>query len=146
VTSSNKAGVLNAPLQFDVQKQWTQADFPMANIPLGGVVEGFANNPDGRLVVFSDGDFIVSQEGNLNPDNVNLMLNTIEYLVDKSGLAELRDKGIVYRPIKDLEEGKRTFTKYFNFLFPLALVAAVGIWRSQRNRRKRNQLMEEKYV
>jgi hypothetical protein len=74
------------------------------------------------------------------------MLNTVEWLVDKSGLAELRDKGIVYRPIKDLEEGKRTFTKYFNFLFPLALVGAVGIWRSQRNRRKRHQRMEEKYI
>ncbi len=146
ITSSNKAGVINAPLQFDVQKQWTQADFPLSNIPLGGVVEGMPGNPDGKLVVFSDGDFIVSQEGNLNPDNVNLMLNTVEWLVDKSGLAELRDKGIVYRPIKDLEEGKRTFTKYFNFLFPLALVIAVGIWRSQRTRRKRHMLMEEKYV
>jgi len=146
VTSSEKAGTQNVPLQFDIQKQWTEADFPLSNIPLGGVVEGLMNNPDSRLVVFSDGDFIVSQEGNLNPDNVNLMLNTIEWLVDKSGLAELRDKGVVYRPIKDLDEGKRTFTKYFNFLFPLALVALVGIWRSQRNRRKRNQRMEEKYV
>jgi gliding-associated putative ABC transporter substrate-binding component GldG len=146
LTSSTKAGTLNVPLYFDVQKQWTQADFPLSNIPLGGVVEGLMQNPDSRLVVYSDGDFIISQEGNLNPDNVNLMLNTVEWLVDKSGLAELRDKGIVYRPIKDLEEGKRAFTKYFNFLFPLALVGAVGIWRSQRNRRKRHQRMEEKYV
>ncbi len=146
VTSSEKAGTLNVPLNFDIQKQWTQADFPLSNIPLGGVVEGLMQNPDSRLVVFSDGDFVVSQEGNLNPDNVNLLLNTIEWLVDKSGLAELRDKGVVYRPIKDLEEGKRTFTKYFNFLFPLALVGVVGIWRSQRNRYKRRQRLEEKYV
>lgn len=146
VTSSNKAGTLSVPLQFDVQKQWTQADFPLSNITLGGVVEGLMQNQDSKLVVFSDGDFVVSKEGNLNPDNVNLMLNTVEWLVDKSGLAELRDKGIVYRPIKDLEEGKRTFTKYFNFLLPLVLVGVVGIWRSQRTRRKRIQRMEEKYV
>lgn len=146
ITSSNKAGTVNVPMNFDIQKQWTQADFPLANITLGGSVEGLMQNPDSRLVVFSDGDFVVSKEGNLNPDNVNLMLNTIEWLVDKSGLAELRNKGIVYRPIKDLEEGKRTFIKYFNFLFPLALVAVVGIWRSQRSRRKRHQRMEEKYV
>jgi len=146
VTSSNKAGTLTPPIQFDVQKQWTQADFPLSNIPLGGVVEGLMNNQESRLVVFSDGDFVVSQEGNLNPDNINLMLNTIEWLVDKSGLSELRDKGVVYRPIEDLEEGKRTFTKYFNFLLPLALVGVVGIWRSQRARRNRIQRMEEKYV
>jgi hypothetical protein len=67
-------------------------------------------------------------------------------MCDKSGLAELRTKGVVYRPIKDLEEGKRTFTKYFNFLLPLILVAVVGIWRTQRSRNIRMRRMQEKYT
>ncbi len=147
VSSSQKAGTQNAPLYFDINKKWTQADFPLPNIQMGGVVEGAKGNPESRLVVFSDGDFVIgNQQGGVNPDNVNLMVNSIEWLVDKSGLSELRTKGVVFRPIRDLEEGKRTFTKYFNFLFPLALVGVVGLWRSQRNRRKRIQRMEEKYV
>jgi len=146
VTSSQKAGTQNAPLYFDVNKKWTQSDFPLSNIQMGGVVEGAKGNPESRLVAFSDGDFIIgNQQGGVNPDNVNLMVNTIEWLVDKSGLSELRTKGVVYRPIKDLEEGKRTFTKYFNFLLPLALVGVVGLWRSQRNRSKRIQRMQERY-
>ena len=52
---------------------------------------------------------------------------------------------LVYRPIEDLEEGKRTFIKYFNFLLPLVLVAVVGIWRTQRNRNIRIRRMQEKY-
>lgn len=144
VTSSPKSGVLAAPVYFDIQKRWTEADFPNANIALGGIVEGVMGNPESKLVVFSDGDFITSDKPNVNPDNVNLMVNTLEWLVDKSGLAELRTKGVVYRPIADLEDGKRTFTKYFNFILPLALVGAVGLWRAQRNRNKRIQRMQEK--
>ena len=146
LTSSQKSGTINAPLIFDINKQWTEADFPLSNILLGGVVEGLKGNPESRLVIFSDGDFVVSQQGNVNQDNVNLMVNTIEWLVDKSGLAELRTKGVVYRPIKDLDEGKRTFVKYLNFLLPLALVGLVGLWRSQRSRMKRMRRMEERYV
>lgn len=147
VTSSQKSGTQSAPINFDINKKWTQADFPLSNIQMGGVVEGAKGNPESRLVVFSDGDFIIGgQQGGVNPDNVNLMVNTIEWLVDKSGLSELRTKGVVYRPIKDLEEGKRTFTKYFNFLLPLALVGVVGLWRSQRNRNKRIRRMQERYV
>jgi len=58
----------------------------------------------------------------------------------------LRTKGVVYRPIEDLEEGKRTFVKYFNFLLPLVLVAVVGIWRTQRSRNIRMRRMQEKYT
>lgn len=146
MTSSEKAGTQQAPVYFDVQKQWTNSDFPLSRIVMGGVVEGLKGNPDARLVVFSDADFIIAERGNANPDNINLFVNTVEWLCDKSGLAELRTKGVVYRPIKDMEEGKRTFTKYSNFLFPLILVGAVGLWRSQRNRNKRIRRMEEKYV
>lgn len=145
ITTSDKAGTQQPPLYFDVQKNWTTADFPLSNLVMGGVVEGVKGNAESKLVVFSDGDFFVSDQGNVNPDNVSLLVNTVEWLCDKSGLAELRTKGVVYRPIKDLEEGERTFTKYFNFLLPLVLVAAVGLWRTQRNRNIRIRRMQEKY-
>lgn len=145
LTSSQKSGTQAAPLYFDINKKWTNADFPMSNLAMGGVVEGAGGIAASKLVIFSDGDFIISQQGNVNPDNVNLMVNTIEWLVDKSGLAELRTKGVAYRPIEDLEEGKRSFIKYLNFLLPLALVGLVGLLRSQYNRNKRIRRMEENY-
>ena len=146
VTTSEKAGTQQAPLQFDVNRQWTNQDFPMSNLVMGGVVEGIGGNQDSKMVVFSDGDFFVSEQGKVNPDNVSLVVNTIDWMCDKSGLAELRTKGVVYRPIEDLDEGKRAFIKYFNFLLPLALVAVVGIWRTQRSRRIRMRRMQEKYA
>ncbi len=146
VTTSAKAGVQDAPLTFDIQRRWSQADFPMSNIVLGGVVEGVKSNPEAKLVVFSDSDFFISARGDVNADNVNLLVNTVEWLCDKSGLAELRTKGVVYRPIKDLEEGQRAMIKYTNFFLPLILVGLVGFFRMQSNRNNRNRRMEEKYV
>jgi len=145
VTTSAKAGTQQAPITFDVNKQWSNQDFPLSNLVIGGVVEGVGGNKDAKLVVFSDGDFFVSEQGKVNPDNVSLVVNTIDWMCDKSGLAELRTKGVVYRPIEDIEEGKRTFIKYFNFLLPLVLVAIVGIWRTQRSRNIRMRRMQEKY-
>ena len=146
VTTSEKAWTQQPPLQFDVQRQWSQADFPMSKIVLAGVVEGVQGNESERLVVFSDGDFFVADQNNVNPDNVNLLVNTVEWLCDKSGLSELRTKGVVYRPIDEMEEGKRAMIKYTNFFLPLLLVAAVGIVRSQRNRNKRIRRMEQNFV
>lgn len=146
VTTSEKAGTQQPPLQFDVQRQWSQADFPMSKIVLAGVVEGVQGNEASRLVVFSDGDFFVADQNNVNPDNVNLLVNTVEWLCDKSGLSELRTKGVVYRPIDEMEEGKRAMIKYTNFFLPILLVVAVGIWRSQRNRNKRIRRMEQNFV
>ncbi len=145
VTTSEKAGTQQAPVYFDVQKQWTAADFPLSHLVIGGIAEGVKGNQDAKLVVFSDSDFFVSEQGNVNPDNVSLVVNTIEWLCDKTGLAELRTKGVVYRPIRDLEEGKRAFTKYANFFLPLILVGVVGIWRTQRARTIRMKRMQEKY-
>ena len=118
----------------------------MSKIVLGGVVEGVQGNEAARLVVFSDGDFFVSDQNNVSPDNINLLVNTVEWLCDKSGLSELRTKGVVYRPIEEMEDGKRTVIKYTNFFLPLILVGAVGIWRSQRNRNKRMRRMEQNFV
>jgi hypothetical protein len=46
--------------------------------------------------LISDGDFAVNGEGNqpqqLQQDNVNLMVNSIDYLSDDTGLIELRTK------------------------------------------------------
>ena len=48
------------------------------------------------MVVFSDGDFAVNGEGQnaqqLQPDNVSLMSNAIDWLSDDTGLIELTNK------------------------------------------------------
>ncbi len=145
--TSEKSNTLPAPLFFDIQKQWTQADFPKKHIPVAGLLEGnFGGDRKGRILVVGDGDFPVNR-GNqqINGDNANLMVNGIDFLSDDTGLIELRTRGITSRPIKELSDSTRTLLKIVNFVLPLLLVILYGIFRLWRNRKIRMERMEADY-
>ncbi|MCB9282427.1 MAG: GldG family protein [Lewinellaceae bacterium] len=148
--TSGKSGALKAPQYFDIQKQWTDNDFPLQNQVVAGVLEKTGQNGQTwRLCVVGDGDFAVNgpreQSQQLQDDNVNLMVNAIDWLSDDTGLIELRTKGIQYRPLDELDEGTKSFLKYLNFLLPIILLAGYGVVRSQINRNKRIRRMQENY-
>ncbi len=147
VSSSEKSNTQNLPLAFDIQRQWTQTDFPKRNISMGGVVEKISA-PAWKMIVYGDGDFAINQqEGkSLSPDNINLLVNSIDWLSDESGLMELRTKGATTHPIKEIDDSKKSFLKYANFLVPILLVIVYGFIRSQRNKAIRIQRMSERYV
>ena len=82
----------------------------------------------------------------MQPDNVNLMVNSVDWLSDETGLIDLRTKAITARPLKDVDEGRALFLKWLNFLLPIVLIILYGIYRNQRNRSLRVKRMEEGYV
>ena len=102
------------------------------------------------MVVIADGDFAINGSGQnarqQNADNVNLMVNSIDYLSDDTGLIDLRTKGVTSRPLDELEDGKKSFLKWFNFLLPILLIVIIGFIRSQQQRTLRYKRMEEGYV
>src|SRR5258706_3835760 len=89
--TSEKSNALKAPQYFDVQKQWTEMDFPQHNLVLAAAVEGkLAGNAPSKLVVIGDGDFAVTgapQRQQRRPaDNINLLTNALDWLSDDTGL------------------------------------------------------------
>ncbi|NJM93918.1 MAG: hypothetical protein HC842_03945 [Cytophagales bacterium] len=148
--SSDNAGTHRAPLYFDVQKQWTEDDFPSQRLVTAAALEGqLVGSARSRLVVFGDGEFAINGERGraqqLSPDNVNLMVNAVDWLSDDTGLIELRTKGVTSRPIEDMEDSRKAFLKYLNFLLPILLVLAYGLVRVQITRNRRIQRREESY-
>ncbi len=145
--SSEQSGIVPPPTFFDVvNKKWTAADFPQSNLVLGGVLSGnLVGNVASNIVVFGDGDFPL-QGRDVQSDNVSLMVNSIDWLSDDTGLIELRTKGVASRPIDELEEDRRTFLKYLNFGLPIILVIAYGFFRKQRTRNLRMKRMSERYA
>ncbi len=151
IQTSDMSGSLPSPVYFDVSKQWSQADFPMKNLTVGGLLTGnIVGQQFSRIVLIGDGDFGVNGEGDQvrqqSPDNISLLVNSIDYLSDDTGLIELRTKGVTNRPLDQIEDGKKAFLKYLNFLLPILLIVIYGIFRSQYNRNLRNKRMEEGYV
>ena len=83
-------------------------------------------------------------------DNISLLVNSIDWLSDDTGLIELRTKGVASRPIDqeylaDDAEGTRNWYKYLNFGLPILLVVLYGIFRSQRQRTIRLKRMQERF-
>jgi len=144
--SSDKAALKQIPLTFEVGKNWSRSDFPQSKITLALALEGnFVNNTKSKIVVIGDGDFAVNGEGQqaqkLQPDNINFMVNSIDWLSDDTGLNALRTKAITSRPLKaDLDDGTRTLIKYLNFLLPIFLVLIYGFFRFRIKKSLRNKI------
>jgi gliding-associated putative ABC transporter substrate-binding component GldG len=147
-TTSEKAGTKASYSLYEVDKEWSDSDFPMSEITVAAALEGkIGGDTKTRLVVVGDGDFpIGGDRQQVNPDNVNLMVNAIDWLSDNTGLIELRTKGATIRPLDEMEEGTRKFLKYLNFSLPLILVIIYGVFRMQRNRMKKYKRMEVGHV
>ncbi|MCF8297067.1 MAG: Gldg family protein [Saprospiraceae bacterium] len=149
--TSEQSGMQTPPLYFDVNKRWMQNDFPVSNITVAGVLTGkFGGNKKSSIVIVGDGDFPVNGEGRgaqqLQPDNLNFIVNSIDWLSDDTGLIELRTKGVTARPLDEIDDSKKMFLKWLNTVLPILLVIIYGFIRWQRNRNIRIKRMEEGYV
>ncbi len=147
--TSEKSGSLKTPLYFDIQKQWELSDFPASNLVVAAIFEGkISGSVNSRIVLVSDGDFAVGgPHSGIKPqaDNINLIVNSIDWLSDDTGLIELRTKGTTSRPIKELDAGTKALIKWINFLLPVALIIAYGLFRMKQNHDKRNKRKEVSY-
>jgi gliding-associated putative ABC transporter substrate-binding component GldG len=146
--TSEKSGTKSTYSLYEVDRDWSENDFPMSNITVAAALEGnIAGNNKTRMVVVGDGDFPVGGgQGRVNQDNINLAVNSLDWISDNTGLIELRTKGATMRPLDEMDEGKRKFLKYMNFSLPLLLVILYGVFRMQRNRIRRVKRMEVGHV
>lgn len=149
--TSEKSGTVAAPTFINLNKEWTNNDFPLGPQTVGAVLEGkIVGNTPSRIVLIADGDFAVNGEGQQmqqrQPDNVSLMVNAIDFLSDDTGLIDLRTKEVTSRPLQEVEEGRRAFLKWLNFLLPIILVLIYGVVRFQYRRNQRIKRMEVDYV
>ncbi len=151
-TTSKHSNTEKPPVYFQVMKQWSSADFTKSELPVAVAVSGdLADHTFSKMVVFGDGDFVVNGNGQRaqrqQPDNINLMANAIDWLSDDTGLIALRTKNVTTRPLNaDIQESTKTIVKYLNFLLPIFLILAYGLFRYQRRKRLRNKWMNEDYV
>lgn len=150
LATSDKSGVLGLPVRLDVQKKWTNADFVDGSQVVGALLESEYRDRQSKIVLFTSGDFAVNGVGQrprkLQPDHVNLLVNSIDWLSDDTGLIDLRTKTITSRPIDQISDAKKMFLKWFNFLLPLLLVIIYGVIRMQMRRNQRVRRMEKGYV
>ncbi|MCI4667677.1 MAG: Gldg family protein [Bacteroidia bacterium] len=152
VGSSMRSGTLSPPQTFNPEREWTQGDFPLGSQTIGVAMEGkLVGETESRMVVFSDGDFAQGDRQQPTiPDNVNLFVNSIDWLEDNTALVEVRTKEIESRPIEKFigeeEATSRNIFKWINFLLPILIVIGFGLFRRQRSRNQRKQWEVQDYT
>jgi ABC-type uncharacterized transport system involved in gliding motility auxiliary subunit len=103
------------------------------------------------MAVFTNGTLALNgqaggQMQQVPPDNVNLLVNAVDWVSDATGLIELRTKGTTYRPLEEADDAKRNTFKMMNLLLPVGVVLLVGLLRLQWRRRQRKQRMAPGHV
>lgn len=148
--SGKQSDVRTAPVFFNFDKEWSESDFSRSRIPVAALVSPENGKQGGNIIVFTDGDFVINGTGQnarqLQPDNISLFVNSVDYLNDDTGLMQLRTKTVKHRPLDQINESKQTWLKILNFGLPLLLVIIIGIVRYQKNINIRNKRREESYA
>lgn len=150
--SSEKSNFETLPTYFNIQKEWTEADFTKKHLVVAAAFEGkIAGESSSKMIVIASSDFIINgrqgqQQQQLSPDNISFFANSIDWLADDTGLVGLRSKIVTSRPIDELSDATRASLKWMNFLLPIILVVAYGVFRMQWNRNIREKRKEEDYV
>ncbi len=147
--SSDHSGVVNTPVFIDIEKEWSDSDFNAPNQVLGIAAEGpLSGTANSKFILIANGSFAVNGEGQqqqVNPDNVNLASNAIDWLSDDTGLIDLRTKGITSRPLAQVEDTERNLYKYGNVALPILLIIGIALFRRQRYARKRQSWIQGNY-
>jgi gliding-associated putative ABC transporter substrate-binding component GldG len=152
--SSELAGKMPAPMRFNLdlelnRQTWT---FSESSLPVAAYVSGkLGGEAEARLVVIGDGDFPLNQGQNpvQPPDNLNFLINAVDWLTDDTGLIELRNEvakvALIDKFTGTDDDGKRQLFKTAVFLLPILVVLIFGVLRYQRRQARRRKWMEADY-
>lgn len=122
------AGLLSGAVTSVFTEETKRVDAP-------GFIPGTAG---AQILVVGDGDFFSDESSGRIPENLDLVINAVDYLVGDEELIALRGRAVTTRPLKELSDGSRRTLKWANILGPSALMIATGLlrWRGSRRRRR----------
>ncbi len=132
------------PAFVDISRQWKREDFPLSHLPVAALYEDTISGM--KLFVVGDAEFVLDQNNQPPPlDNIALVANALEYLTDVEGLASLRTKTAIVRPLKPIaSKTKRQTIKLINALLPPVMVIFMALaWFWYRNAQVRRWLQKK---
>lgn len=144
--TSEKSGKENAPLYFNIQRNWSENDFPEQKIPVAGLFE----NKKTKIIVITDGEFAINgigqQAHQIQDGNVAFLVNSIDFMSDDTGLIQLRSKKQKVRLLEQLDDSTKQTLKILNFILPIVLIILFGIFRYQKRKILRIKRKGDYYV
>lgn len=90
---------------------------------------------ESRIAVIGDSDFVADGFISRFPDNLNFILNTVDYLTLDSDLIGIRAKKVISRPLTEVSEAQKSLIKVVGIWLVPVIVGGYGILRNIRRRK-----------
>ncbi len=116
-----------------------------------------------KIILVADNDFIVETAGGQIPNNINFILNSIDFLAKDTSMIEIRSRNFIPSElsiaawisrrmgiqdsveIARIEPNIRILAKWLNILLPSLLLVFYGIIRNRYEKKRRTEI-KERYV
>jgi ABC-type uncharacterized transport system involved in gliding motility auxiliary subunit len=92
------------------------------------------------MVVIGDGDFMY-EENRPPKENLMFFLDLVEYLADDVGLSQIRNKESSDAKMEVVSDSTKKVFKYFNLIVPPLFVLLVGLYKWNKRKIRRKNLM-----
>ncbi|MDH3878957.1 MAG: GldG family protein, partial [Desulfobacterales bacterium] len=133
------------------QEKQNEISAPQSEIDLSKIVtdgQYLARGKPGKIFLMASADMLkdnVLDAGGRGP-NATYILNVIDYLNEREGIAVMRGKEQRFNPLNDVKAGTKTFVKTLNIIGLPALVVLFGIavWFRRHGRKKNIQMLFHK--
>ncbi len=104
--------------------------------------DAIPENPEARILIVTDSDFIQDIGGAGVKGNLDFVLNAVDYMASEGSLIEIRSRETEFKPLKELSNTSRNLVKWLNILLPSILLIIVGIFIYRKELRRRRFLGE----
>ena len=99
-------------------------------------------NPEGKVLLISDSEFIKDGAGSGVPGNMEFLLNAVDYMASEGALIEIRSREVIYKPLKEISSGAKKAVRWLNILLPSFLLIVFGILRYRKELQRRKFIGE----
>lgn len=126
--TSDVSGKKSLPLRIDFKHEWKRSDYLFPNLTVAAVLEdtfGGEESKKAKIMLISDADIALGTSELQMYDNQLFVANCIDWLSDRMGLVELKQK----QGIGTADESKlkvSTLARYFNLFFPLVVLGILS--------------------
>lgn len=126
--TSEVSGKKSLPLSIDFKHEWKRSDYLFPELSVAVVLEDVFGNTEGKtskIMLISDADIALGTPEMQMYDNQLFVANCIDWLSDRMGLAELKQKQSVSTTDESTVKVS-TLARYFNLFFPLVVLGLLS--------------------
>jgi gliding-associated putative ABC transporter substrate-binding component GldG len=153
-TTSDLSGKSPVPTFINIEAELDRNtwSFAYSNLPVAAYLDGkIGGGSDGKIIVIGNGEFPLNQgQQPVTPvDNLNFLINSIDWLTDDTGLIELRNQvpkvALIEKLTGEDDAGKRQAFKIIIFLLPIVIAIGFGFFRFRVRQARMKKWRSEKY-